>query len=239
MRLDCYPLIENPPVIAAASRRREWMEAHAGRHPYRCLPLAIANGAGWEIRCPMAFEIEWNGGPRNEDLQVRSADGADVDLFVQSHFQYGIVTMHTGYVIQTDPGWNLMVTGPFNQPKDGIYAMTGVVETDWLPYPFTMNWQLTRPGTVRFEKDEAFCMFFPVLQHSLEWAEPRIMSLSDDRELLQRFDAWRDKRRAFLSERPDGKQWQRDYFKGETGDAKLERCAHVQKLKIKEPETQP
>jgi len=27
-----------------------------------------------------------------------------------------------------------------------------VIETDWLPDPFTMNWQMTRPGTVRFRE---------------------------------------------------------------------------------------
>jgi hypothetical protein len=42
-----------------------------------------------------------------------------------------------------------------NSPKDGIAPLTGVIETDWLPYPFTMNWQMTRPGSVRFDKDEA------------------------------------------------------------------------------------
>jgi len=31
-------------------------------------------------------------------------------------------------------------------------AADGVIETDWLPDPFTMNWQMTRPGTVRFRE---------------------------------------------------------------------------------------
>ena len=34
----------------------------ADRHPYRCLPLTMANTTGWEILCPVGFTAEWNGG---------------------------------------------------------------------------------------------------------------------------------------------------------------------------------
>ena len=37
-----------------------------------------------------------------------------------------------------------MVTGPFNQPKDAIQPLTAIVETDWAPFTFTMNWKFTR-----------------------------------------------------------------------------------------------
>jgi len=40
--------------------------------------------------------------------------------------------------------------GPPNWPKDGVYPLSGLVETDWLPFPFTMNWQMTRAGSVSF-----------------------------------------------------------------------------------------
>ena len=40
-----------------------------------------------------------------------------------------------------------MVQGPINRPKDGIAALPGIIETDWSPYSFTMNWMFTRPGT--------------------------------------------------------------------------------------------
>ena len=33
-----------------------------------------------------------------------------------------------------------------------LQPLAGVVETDWLPFPFTMNWLFTQPGRVRFEK---------------------------------------------------------------------------------------
>ena len=43
-------------------------------------------------------------------------------------------------------GWNTFVTGPMNGIKDGIAPLSGVIETDWSPYSFTMNWRFTRPG---------------------------------------------------------------------------------------------
>ena len=37
-----------------------------------------------------------------------------------------------------------------------------------------MNWQMTRPGTIRFEKDEPVSMLFPVPHAALETVEPEI-----------------------------------------------------------------
>ena len=38
-----------------------------------------------------------------------------------------------------------------------MQPLVGLIETDWLPFPFTMNWVFTRPGRVRLEKGEPFC----------------------------------------------------------------------------------
>ena len=37
-------------------------------------------------------------------------------------------------------------TARSGRPKDGISALSGVIETDWLLYNFTVNWIFTRPG---------------------------------------------------------------------------------------------
>jgi hypothetical protein len=93
------------------------MEEFPDRHAYRCLPLSIANAHGWEILCPVAIEIEWNGGKRIEDLKVRAlqspVDGHPVSDFCRSHFSCGIVTFHTDYIFQTGDEWDLLASGPF------------------------------------------------------------------------------------------------------------------------------
>ena len=106
---------------------------------YRCLPLNIANAHGWELLCPAAFEAVWNGKTGIRGVVVTSQ--APEDQRPISHFGHGILTFHVETLFRTEPGINLWVTGPVNRPKDGIYALTGVVETDWLPFTFTMNWR--------------------------------------------------------------------------------------------------
>ena len=153
MRLDCYKIHEWAPTIVPGQGRREWMDAFQDRHPYRCLPLTMANCSGWEILCPIGLTIEWDGGLMEENIRITGDEPwPPVKNVADSHFRRGIVTFHTGHLFRTDPGWSVWTMGPPNEPKDGIYPLQGVVETEWLPFPFTMNWQMTRPGKVRFEK---------------------------------------------------------------------------------------
>ena len=71
-----------------------------------------------------------------------------------------------------------MAQGPINRPKDGIAALSGIIETDWAPYTFTMNWIFTQPEVdVHFEKGEPFCHIFPVQRGLLASVEPEIRAI--------------------------------------------------------------
>jgi len=72
MKLHCFALNSDPPKIVPARASREWMDDFSDRHAYRCLPLSIANAHGWDILCPIAVAVDWNGGRRTEDLTVRA-----------------------------------------------------------------------------------------------------------------------------------------------------------------------
>src|SRR5438445_703157 len=141
MKLTCFALNQFSPKLAPASPQRQWMDDFSDRHAYRCLPLSIANTHGWEVLCPAPIEIEWNGGSDARNLTVRALSplpfGRPVEHFCRSHFSRGIATFHVDYIFQTDDGWDLFATGPLNRPKDNAYPLTGIIETDWLPYPFT------------------------------------------------------------------------------------------------------
>jgi hypothetical protein len=164
MELECYPVTERPPELVPGRPQRDWMDHFTARHPYRCLPLSMANSSGWELLCPTAFTAEWNGGPMQGDITLRpDSPNPDFHKLATSHFSHGVLTFHAGYLFRTPPGWSMMVMGAPNHIKDGIQPLSGVVETDWLPFPFTMNWMFTRPGKVRFEKGEPFC-FITLLQ---------------------------------------------------------------------------
>jgi hypothetical protein len=183
-RLEAFKLADFAPELVPCTPERSWMDAFPDRHAYRCLPLSIANTHGWEILAPAAFEVTWTGGPLVADLTVRELepfpDRMPLKHFAVSNFGRGVVTFHTGYLFRTPPGWNLLATGAFNEPRPGISPLVGIIETDWLPYSFTMNWQMLGPGTVRFEKDEVYCTVMPVPKNCLGDWEVAVHAWGDD-----------------------------------------------------------
>jgi hypothetical protein len=225
MELECYPTTDRPPELVPARPERDWMDTFASRHPYRCLPLTMANTTGWDLICPTSFTATWNGG-ENTDAITLTPDrpSADFHELAKSHFGGGILTFHTGYMFRTKKGWDMIAQGPPNMPKDGIYPLSGLVETDWLPFPFTMNWKFTRPGKVRFEKGEPFCFLSLTPHRVMEQVQPVRRRLDADEPLKRQYEAWTREREAFNrrlgAKDPDAirEAWQRYYFKGEVPD---------------------
>ena len=221
MELQCFKMHDQVPELVPGKPERAWMDAFGTRFAYRCLPLLMANTTGWEILCPFDFTIEWNGGPEIEDVVIYPDDlYQSIGHFVTSHFSRGIVTFHTGYLFRTPPGWAIWTSGAPNHIKDGIAPLSGLVETDWLPFPFTMNWIMTRPGIVHFKKDEPFC-FIHMLEHNkMDAVKPVMSSIHDDPELFAQFSAWSKSRADFnakLRERDSETTkagWQKHYFTG-------------------------
>lgn len=229
------------PEIRAAPADRAWMDAFQDRHAYRCLPLAISNTFGWELLSPCDLVIEWNGGMAIGDLTVAAADGYELlNHFAASNFSRGIVTMHAGYIFRTEPGWSLYACGPLNRPIDGMSPLTGVIETDWLPYPFTMNWQMTRPGKVELAKGEPFLHVFPIRQDALEEVRFEIADISAEEGLKERQDAFAARRGELMEKQKapqDGAKpaaWGREYFRGQLADG-FAAPRHTHKMRLDEP----
>ena len=241
MLLECYPTSQRPPDIVPGRPQRAWMDAFAERHPYRCLPLSMANSSGWEILCPVGFSVEWNGGAHQDCITFTPDHGhPDFHDFAKSHFSRGIVTFHPGYLFRTPPGFSMWAGGPPNHVKDGIQPLAGLVETDWLPFPFTMNWIFTRPGRVRFERGEPFCFITLVQDTVLAQVQPVTRSLSSNDDLRAQYDAWFKQREEFnrrlMKQEPEAvrEAWQRYYFKGELPDQTGPAPAnHVNKRRLK------
>jgi hypothetical protein len=243
LELECYATQPRPPELVPGRPQRAWMDAFTDRHPYRCLPLSMANSTGWEILCPVGFTAEWNGGIQTNDITLRpDQPHPDFPDFAKSHFSHGVLTFHTGYLFRTPPGLSMWVMGPPNHIKDGIQPLVGLVETDWLPFPFTMNWKFTRPGRVRFEKGEPICFITLAQDKILEDMLVTRRSLESEDALRDQYLAWYRQRQDFnskLFKRDPGtvkEAWQRFYFKGElpddTGPAPK---AHTNKRRLNAP----
>lgn len=245
MKLICYTLHEEPCELVPGRPDRDWMDAFSQRHPYRCLPMVLANTTGWEILSPVSFTAQWNGGPEKGDIRIDADDDSDPDQvarIVASHFTRGVLTFHTGYLFRTPPGWDLAVAGPPNAVKDGIQPLIGIVEADWLPFPFTMNWHFTRPGLISFKKGEPFCFVWPVPHAGVDAFEPVIKSISQEPALKAEYEAWTQSRTSFLENLRAGdpetlkQRWQRHYYKGETVTGnKPAGESHINRRRLKAP----
>lgn len=237
-KLICYPTLDVPPVLRPAPPKRDWMTQSPGRFAYRCLPLVIANSHGWELLADEPFSATWNGGIAASDMQV-SFLGEKPSLLPASHFGMGVLTFQPGYLFETQERYNLWVAGPINQPKDGIIPLCGVVEADWGPYTFTMNWMFTRPGTVRFEKGEPFCHVFPIPRQLLTAVQPEIRDMSEIPEKAETLNAWRTARNAVLDRvkkgelEPTQQVFGMHYFRGENPQGENAVPDHVTRLTLK------
>lgn len=222
MDLICYLSPGWEPTIRPAAATREWMDQTKFSFAYRCLPLNIANAHGWEILTPVAFDAIWTGGSNIEDVAVRLAPDTNPALAPLSTFGEAVLTFHIHGLFRTPPGWNLWVGGSPNSPKDGIYPLTGVIETDWSPYTFTMNWRFTRRNHwVHFDAGEPICFIFPVQRAALEMTRPRFLPIESEPQIAAHYAAWHTSRREFLEmmkreKRPVAPvdQWQKRYYRG-------------------------
>jgi hypothetical protein len=212
--------MQMPIVVGPGSRA--WMDATPGRFAYRCLPMLIANQAGWYILSQHKVAVTWDGADRQDALRVECLQG-DPPCPALSIFGCGILTWTVPYLFRTPPGYNLLVRGPANWPKDGIAALEGIVETDWADSTFTMNWKMTRPNnTVTFEVDEPIAMIVPQARGELEYFRPEIDDIATDPKLHAGYQKWAELRRQFnddlhKADSPARKQgWQKHYVQGKS-----------------------
>jgi hypothetical protein len=218
--------------------------------PNRCLPILIANQSGWEMRNPCAFTATWMGRDDRMGVTIAPDKHATGQFLPRSEFGSGIVTWHLPLLFRTPPGYNLLVRGPANYPKDGASPLEGVVETDWASSSFSMSWKLTRKlMPVRFEVDEPICMIVPQRRAELEEFAPELRRIDSDQDLQRKHEL-------FLRSRNPAKQteqvarvaagerveWQGDYTRGrhrdgEAGTPDHQTRRHLRSFVEPQPET--
>lgn len=238
LEIVAYEVIEEPMPIRPCDRRRDWMDDTPNRFAYRCLPLAFANQIGWEVLCPVGFSARWNGKEGLDSIRLKFDD--EPSNLIGSHFGSGVLTFTLGYLFRTTKSHNLWVKGPTNQHKDGIAALEGVIETDWMPFTFTMNWRFTRRRhKVRFERGEPICTILPYPRHYIGKFEPRRRNLNENAKLYHQYTKWREDRLTFNEDLKDANSeaakegWQRSYMKGEDQEGNVF-SGHQTKIRVRE-----
>jgi len=190
LELNAY-IVADPTgwTIETASPKRQWMDATPGKFAYHCLPLVLANQAGWTIPCPVDFSATWNGKPDHDAVTFRfQSDAPRWASQIRSHFGSGILTFSLPWLFRTGTGYGLLVRGPTNYQKDNCVALDGLVETDWAPYTFTMNWRIMRRQTeVWFRKGEPICMLMPYPLNDLDEFKTSISPIEQNQALAHEF----------------------------------------------------
>lgn len=212
MKITAYKVVRDVMELRPASPNRGWMDDSINKNAYRCLPLTMANSYGWELLSRSEITAEWNGGQRPDDVKITRASGA---CFPSSHFGEGVLTWHTGYLFRTEFPYGLYVTGSPNEPFHNIVCLSGIVETHWLPFPFTMNWRFTAPGSITIKEGDVIAHVFPVkldVFDDMESAE--IIPIEDNPELYGEYKEWSESRLQFNKKTRASDEWQKNYFKG-------------------------
>jgi len=205
--------------ILPAPTNRQWMDATDDGFAYHCLPMVIANQSGWIVLAPHGVAAEWNGGHRPEDLKVEILDSPK-SVHALSSVGSGILTWTIPYVFRTPPGWNLLCRGPANYPKDGLYPLEGLVETDWSFASFSMNWRFTKPGRCCFAAGEPIAMLVPHKRLDLEVFSPKFAELKSNPALDEGYGIWMKSRQEFWEAQKNRdpevlrQRYQKHYFRG-------------------------
>lgn len=208
MRLIAYDLGVPGFHLVPAQPQRYWMDRTPDRYAYRCLPLTMANTYGWWVVTDQEVTAEWMGGQAKETLTVSAG--------ALSYFGSGIVTFSIPYLIRTEPGWNLWVRGPANWLVRGAQALDGIVETDWSPATFTMNWQMV-DRFATWEAGTPIAQIFPIRRGELEGVIPVLKSIQVSPEEASAYSDWNQSRTRFNQALQTGQAmgWQKHYTKGQ------------------------
>lgn len=194
--------------IKPCTASRDWMDAVPKKYVYRCIPLVAGNTMGWELLNPVESEFTWNGGELNNAISIRHK--AQSAFAGSSHFGCGIVTWYLPFLFRTSPDLGLIVTGPANHERDDAVPLDAFVRTDWLPFPFTMNWRITRKhAPTTFQAGEPICRILPYPIALLEETTLEIRNLADDPGFLAEVQAWGEQRQQNVQkQQADAARWQ-------------------------------
>ena len=99
--LVAYRVEETSMRLVPAPAHRDWMAATNQQFAKRCLPLLMANQAGWHLLNDQEVTVEWDGGSDLASLDVRFPGEAPRRQIAVSHFGHGIVTWHVPYLFRS------------------------------------------------------------------------------------------------------------------------------------------
>lgn len=165
--------------IRPAHLRRDWMDAVPESYIYRCIPLLAANTMGWELLNPVESRVLWDGGAGTDNIKTICRKPSP--FTASSHFGSAMVTWYVPFLFRTSPDLGLYICGPANHEHNDAQPLDAFVRTDWLPFPFTMNWKISRANTpVTFKAGEPIARIMPFPIALIDDTSLEITALASD-----------------------------------------------------------
>lgn len=204
--------------IIPAKSKRDWMNEEPIKFIYNCIPLVSANSMGWWILNNQDIEVKWNGKSSPESIEIKNFTEGKHYQLCSSHFGSGILTFNMAILFKTPPGWGLWVGGPSNIFIDGLFPLEGIVETNWSPFTFTMNYKITRENySIKIPKNHPICRIVPIPLNLNDKTKLELKHLKENKELEEKHFEWNRERKQHIKNMNEGKITERmDHYKNGT-----------------------
>lgn len=184
-----------------------------------CGPFTNANKYGFWVLPPVDIDLIWRNSGEIEhkvlsewnDTEIpivknllKSEDPETFKEFTDSfggrvkidcgRVEPNIVQIWTGVMLQTSPGWGLLVRSPINMNMDAPYRIQeGIIETDWLKYDIWINVAIQRKEEiVKLRRNMCFAQFVPVPRQAYDenWNISQEMINRNSQEAEESYKGW-------------------------------------------------
>ena len=120
--------------IQPMSIKRDWMDATAENHAYRCFPVTQANVVGWSLSCSEDIKFIWDGvtDATAEHVKIFSPEGA------YSGRGQSSISLNTGLVFRTDENTSLLTITPVNYFSEYFETMSSMISTSFYDNPLPL-----------------------------------------------------------------------------------------------------
>jgi hypothetical protein len=120
--------------IAPMSIKRDWMDATAENHAYRCFPVTQANVIGYSLSCTEDIEFLWDG------INDQTQDHVTIFSPESSYAGRGqsSISLNTGLIFRTDQDVSIFTFTPVNYFSDDFETMSSLISTSFYDNPLPL-----------------------------------------------------------------------------------------------------
>jgi hypothetical protein len=130
-------------TISPMSIKRDWMDATAEGHAYRCFPVTQSNVIGWSLSCNQDIEFLWDG--INDQTQDH------VEIIKAPEGSYGgrgqsSISVNTGLIFRTSDDISIFTINPVNYFSNDFETMSNLISTSFYDNPLPLAIKAKKAG---------------------------------------------------------------------------------------------